>query len=392
VATFNMPSLGADMEAGILVEWLKRPGDDVHRGDIIAVVETDKGAIEVEIFEDGRVERLLVEAGTKVPVGTALAIIAAAGKAAEAPALAPVAAPDARVAAIPAQPATAAVPAEVATVAARAGGRASPAARKLAAALEVDLATIAGSGPDGAIVRADVVRAGGHETPPPRQGLDLAQMRRAIAAAMARSKREIPHYYLAHSFDVTAVQQSLAAYNAEHLPADRLLLGVYLIKAVALALRDFPEFNGFYGPDGFRPSKAIHVGMAIAIRGGGLAAPAIHDTDRLAVADLMAKMRDLVGRVRRGGFRSSEIADATVTVSSLGDRGVETMFPIIYPPQVAILGFGAAFLRPWAMGSTVAVRPILTATLAGDHRTSDGHRGALLLARIGELLGNPEAL
>lgn len=385
MATFNMPSLGADMEAGTLVEWLKHPGDEVHRGDIIAVVETDKGAIEVEIFEDGRIEKMLVAEGTKVPVGTPLATIAVAGEAVAEPAVAAEPAPTPK-------PAPVAAPAPAAPVAARAPGRASPAARKLAAELGLDLGAVGGSGPGGAIVRADVARAAEHKAPARRHGVDLLQMRRAIAAAMARSKREIPHYYLAHSFDVTRAQQALARYNAERLPAERLLFGTYLVKAVALAMRDFPEFNGFHGLDGFAPSKAIHVGVAIAIRGGGLAAPAIHDTDRLSLAELMVKMRDLVGRVRHGGFRSSELADATVTVSSLGERGIETMFPIIYPPQVAILGFGAVLPRPWPVGSEVQVRPVLTATLAADHRASDGHRGALLLQRIEELLTTPEAL
>jgi len=217
-------------------------------------------------------------------------------------------------------------------------------------------------------------------------------MRRAIAAAMARSKREIPHYYLSHSFDVTAAQDWLEAYNAAHPPPERILFGALLMKAVALALREFPEFNGFFEDDGFAPSGPIHVGMAVAIRGGGLVAPAIHDTDQLALAELMAKMRDLVGRVRRGGFRSSEISDPTVTVSSLGERGVESLLAVIYPPQVAIIGFGAVLPRPWAAGENVAVRPVITATLAADHRASDGHRGALLLRRIAELLEQPEAL
>jgi pyruvate dehydrogenase E2 component (dihydrolipoamide acetyltransferase) len=157
-------------------------------------------------------------------------------------------------------------------------------------------------------------------------------------------------------------------------------------------LRDYPEFNGFWREDRFEPSEAIHAGVAIAIRGGGLAAPAIHHSDRLALSELMTKLRDLTGRVRRGGFRSSEISDPTVTISSLGERGVEALLPVIYPPQVAILGFGAMLPRPWAVDGSVAVRPVITVSLAADHRASDGHRGALFLQRIGDLLGQPEAL
>jgi pyruvate dehydrogenase E2 component (dihydrolipoamide acetyltransferase) len=209
---------------------------------------------------------------------------------------------------------------------------------------------------------------------------------------MARSKREIPHYYLSHSIDAAEAKDWLETYNAERMPADRLLFAALLIKASSLALRDYPEFNGFWREERFEPSEAIHAGVAIAIRGGGLAAPAIHHSDQLALSELMTRLRELTGRVRRGGFRSSEISDPTVTISSLGERGVEALLPVIYPPQVAILGFGALQSRPWAVDGSVAVRPVVTISLAADHRASDGHRGALFLLRIGELLGQPEAL
>ena len=359
------------MEAATLVEWQKQPGDVVKRGDIIAVVETDKGAIEVEVFDDGPVTRLLVEPGTKVPVGTPLAII---GKEEVIPS--PAAAPtDAE----PMQVRPAAIEAPAVPAAA-----ASPAARKRALELGVDLADVKGSGPGGAVTLSDIEGA--------KRPSSADRMRKAIAAAMARSKREIPHYYLSHSFDASAAQDHVNSFNAARPPEDRILLGALLMKTVARALREFPEFNGFYGPDGRQESDAIHVGMAISMRGGGLVAPAIHDTDTLAVADLMIKMRDLVDRVRRGGFRSSEISDSTITVSSLGDRGVEMLLPIIYPPQVAIVGFGTPEDRPWVVGSKVVTRPVMTVTLAADHRTSDGHRGALLLRRIEQLLGDPQSL
>ena len=379
------------MEAGTLVEWLKQPGDIVHRGDIVAVVETEKGAIEIEIFQDGRIDALLVPPGTKVPVGTALATLADEGVAPMEPPVPPAEPPRPAVATPPmaASPAPAATP----------GVRASPAARRLAEQRGIRIADTGGTGPGGAVVRADVARIAAQAppteaatAPQPRAGIDIARMRHAIAAGMARSKREIPHYYLGHSFDIGAAQQAVQDQNAGRLPADRLLLAALLIKAVALAMRDFPEFNGFHGPEGFQPSPAIHVGVAIALRGGGLAAPAIHHADRLSLADLMLGLRDLVGRVRRGGFRSSEIADPTVTVSSLGDRGVEMLLPVIYPPQVAIIGFGTPAPRPWILGDGVGVRPVMTMTLAADHRVSDGHRGAMLLNRIMQLLEEPRSL
>ncbi len=390
-----MPSLGADMEAGTLVEWLKQPGEAVKRGDIVAVVETEKGAIEIEIFEDGVLERYLVEPGVEVPVGAPLAMIRRPGEAEVSAASAPAIAPRVAQAPPPAMPLPTERPAPL-PVAGRL--RASPAARKLAGEKGIELATVTAARADGVIQLADVeaALASAGVRPPPTQktlaGASLDQMRAAIAAAMSRSKREIPHYYLSNTIDIGAAADWVAAANAERTPDRRLLLGALFVKAAAVAARAFPEFNGFFENGAFNPSPAIHVGVAVSIRGGGLAAPAIHDTADLALDDLMAKMRDLVTRVRAGRFRSSEIADPTITVSSLGERGVEALWGVIYPPQVAIVGFGKVVERPWAIGEALAVRPVVQTTLAADHRVSDGHRGALFLARIGELLQRPEAL
>ncbi|NYZ14875.1 2-oxo acid dehydrogenase subunit E2 [Azospirillum sp. RWY-5-1] len=375
---FRMPSLGADMEAGTLVEWLKRPGDAIRRGDIVAVVETQKGAIEVETFEDGVIERLLVAPGTTVPVGTPLATLAGeeAAVATMTPAMVPVLEIAAAPAASPPQP-----PAGAPTLA-------SPAARRLAAERGIELAGLAGSGPGGAVRLADVERA----APRRAAGIDLADMRRAITAAMARSKREIPHYYLGSTIDLTNATAWLARTNADRAPEERLLLAALELKAVALALRRHPRFNGHNVDGDFRPGAGIHVGAAVAIRGGGLAAPAIRDTDTLGLDDLMARLRDLVGRTRAGHLRSSELGDATITVTSLGERGVDSVFGVIYPPQVAIVGFGRPVERPWAVSGRVELRTVVTATLAADHRVSDGHAGALFLAEIDRLLQEPDSL
>ena len=165
------------------------------------------------------------------------------------------------------------------------------------------------------------------------------------------------------------------------------------LKATALAVHKYPALNGFYiPPQGFTPSKAIHVGTAIAIRGGGLVAPAIHDCDQMDLNSLMAHLRDLVARARVGRLRSSEISDTTITVSSLGERGVDSLFGVIYPPQVAILGFGRVVRKPIAVGDEVKIRPLMAATLAADHRVSDGHFGSLFLNEVAALLQEPERL
>jgi pyruvate dehydrogenase E2 component (dihydrolipoamide acetyltransferase) len=245
-------------------------------------------------------------------------------------------------------------------------------------------------------VRADVERTLG-ATPVPAErkrtiGLDLDAMRTAIAAAMARSKREIPHYYLQHQVDVTPCEQWIARANEARPPDSRLLMGALALKAVALAARNFTAFNGFYRDGNYEPAAAVHVGVAVAIRGGGLAAPALHDADRISLDQVMARMRDLVQRTRAGRIRSSEMSDPTITVSSLGERGVEALYGIIYPPQVALIGFGKIVARPWLVENRIVARSIVTVTLAADHRVSDGHTGGLFLAEIGKLLQEPEKL
>ena len=274
--------------------------------------------------------------------------------------------------------------------------RASPAARRLAEAHAVDLAKVTGSGPAGAIIYADVERLVAKAPLPPEKrrapSLDLDAMRVAIAAAMARSKREIPHYYLHHQIDVTNCEQWLTQRNAALPPDSRILLAALTIKAAALAARRFPAFNGFYRDNRFEPAEAVHVGVAIAIRGGGLAAPAVHDVDRLTLDELMSRMRDLVQRTRAGRIRSSEMSGPTITVSSLGERGVEALYGIIYPPQVAIVGFGKTVVRPWVVDGAIGPRSVLTITLSADHRVTDGHAGALFLAEIGRLLQEPDKL
>lgn len=460
MAEFRMPSLGADMDFGRVVEWLVKPGDRVDRGQIIVEIETDKGTFEVESPSTGLVGELAVTPGSKVAVGTILTTIAGDGTEAPIPAprtaaAAPLPPPPRPEPAAPAPPAAAIPPGRT---------RASPAARKLAAEHGVDLDAIEGTGPDHAVTIADIERAlrvapvapeapeapgirispvarrmaqalgidtarlrgtgvGGTITkadveaaaparpapvpPPPSMPPEApptvqlpeaiadasrAAMRRAIAAAVSRSKREIPHYYLGTDIDLTSALAWLEQRNRERPVAERVLPSVLLLKAVATALRRFPDLNGFWTDAGFQPSGAIHVGAAISLRGGGLIVPAIHDTDRRTIDELMLAARDLVARARSGGLRGSEMTDATVTVTSLGDEGASTVFGVIYPPQVAVIGFGRIAERAWAEKGMLAARRVVTATLAADHRATDGRYGGLFLAELDRLLHAPDSL
>jgi pyruvate dehydrogenase E2 component (dihydrolipoamide acetyltransferase) len=390
---FKLPSLGADMDEGKLLEWKVRPGDAVKRGQVIAVIDTSKAAVDVEIWQEGVVSELLTHPGETVPVGTVMARLDGATP----------------VAAALAQP-TAAPAAE--------RRRVSPAARKHAQEKGVDLEKIVGTGPQGAVTVEDVEKAALAQRPAKAQVARIEQpkfeqqeieekriekpaagpdrtleMRKAIALAMSRSKREIPHYYLSQTIPMQHALDWLAAENAKRPITARLLMAVLQLKAVALTLADFADLNGFYRDGAYHPSTQVHIGVAISLRQGGLVAPAIHDVAELALDDLMKALADLVRRARAGSLRSSEMSDPTVTVSNLGEGGVESVFPIIYPPQVSIVGFGTLAPRPWVTpDGGLRAMPTVVASLGADHRVSDGHRGALFLAALGLRLQEPEKL
>ena len=441
---FRLPSLGADMEAATILAWHVGPGDTVHRGDVVALLDTEKSEIDLEIWDGGVVEELLVAEGVEVPVGTPLARIRtdAAAPAEPTPAPSPEqpapleqpappappsgptagheppvrsplvrhlaeerhvdlhqvhgSGPGGRItrhdveAAAPVvapPPAPAPAPAPV-LPAAPARPPASPRARALAAERGVPLADLVGSGPGGAIVARDVPAA---PAPRVREDPQLA-MRHAIAGLMARSKREIPHYYLSQDVDLGAATAWLTATNESRPVTERLLPAALLLRATALAVAAHPELNGFWQDGGFVPGEGVHLGVAVSLRGGGLIAPAILDADRRSLGDLMTALRDLVTRARAGRLRSSEMQAPTITVTSLGERGVDTVQGVIYPPQVAIVGFGRIRERPWVVDGALAVRPVVTATLAADHRATDGQTGSRLLLEIDRLLQDPASL
>jgi pyruvate dehydrogenase E2 component (dihydrolipoamide acetyltransferase) len=451
-----MPSLGADMETGTLLEWLVKPGDPVHRGDVIAVVDTDKAAIDVECFTDGVIEQLIVEPGRRVPVGTVLAIVGAEpagqapapGPAGQAPAPGPAVTTAAHVtsplvrrlardqgvdlAGVPtAGPGGVLHRADVehllprkrdrmpaaadhlAPAATRRAMRASPMARRLAAAAGIDIATVAGSGRDGEIRADDVrratqsgdrpavpnlVRVGGTTAAPTATAPTATAerhpdaMRQAIASLMTRSNREIPHYYLTTTIDMTAATAWLRARNRELPVSERVVVAALLLAATARAARRVPEVNGVWVDGELRPASSVELGLVVSLRRGGIIVPVIADAAARSVDRLMATMRDVVERARTGHLKSSELTPPSITVSNLGDQGVESVLGVIYPPQVALVGFGAVLDRPWAVDGMLGVRPVVTASLAADHRASDGAVGARFLNHIDRLLQRPEEL
>lgn len=468
---FRMPSLGADMDVGTIVEWLVQPGDPVTRGQIVAVVDTAKAAIEIEAFTDGVLQEILVGPGVAVPVGTPLALIGAPGETsrvpepggppgaasqppvarplAEAPAgpratppvrhLAqqlgvaleevegsgpgghvthddvvrtaerrppppvPAPTPTARPAPAGAAPASAASPAPDRP-------RVTPRARRLALERGIDLAAVAGSGAHGAVLAADVEGAAAREAagppspatgePAPPTGPSIpapptdrkGAMRSAIASLMARSAREIPHYHVTQTMNLGPALTWLRSHNAE-LPARRRLVpAVLFLRATTIAAQAVPDLNGHWVDGALQRAPQVDLGVAIALRGGGLVTPAIPDAGALGIDELMAGLSDLVSRARRGSLRQVEMAGATITVSALGESGPDALYGVIFPPQVALVGVGGIVDRPWAIDGMLTVRPTTTIALAADHRASDGRTASAFLAAFAHALEHPEEL
>ncbi|WP_405860047.1 2-oxo acid dehydrogenase subunit E2 [Streptomyces sp. NBC_00090] len=464
MAEFTMPSLGADMDEGTLSQWLVHPGDQVARGDVVAVVETAKSAIEVECFHSGTVDALLVDEGTTVPVGTPLARIGTSAESkptVDRPPSTPLvrrlaqdrhvdladvhgSGPGGRITRAdvehakpepartpehgktsgPAESTRTATGRQSVTEPVRRKRsdsrpeaktapttrpprpvrsddstrerqapqrvRSSPLARRLATELGVDLAEVTGTG-RGGTVRAEDVRSAAPAEGALRPAVP-GVARAATARLMTRSKREIPHFYLSTTVDMAAALEWMRARNRELPLSSRLVPAALMFKAVALAARKVPELNGHWVDNGFVPAEDVRLGVAVSLRGGGLAAPALAHADALTVAEVMAALKDLVARARGGRLRASETADPSLTVTNLGDQGVEAVFGVVYPPQVALVGLGRIVERPVAVNGLLGVRPVVTATLSADHRAADGATGTRLLTTMDKLLQQPEEL
>ncbi len=382
---FKMPALGAEMTNGTLLEWKIKKGDRVKAHDIIAIIDTDKAAIEIESFRGGVVEDLIVNPGEKVPVGTVLAHI----RASEEAKIAPVERKEehiekeqARIIPVATKGEHADKEKELTLPSPSQKVKISPLARKLAQELNIDFSKIQGTGPDGSIVETDIKKASSAKLASVTALADHSvSMQKAIAAAMAKSKREIPHYYLSYEIDLNKSLNWLEKYNHERPITERILYAALLVKAVALALKKHPKFNGFFINEGFQPSDSVHMGFAISLRGGGLIAPALLNADSLNLVETMKHLADLVARTRTGKLRDRELSNPTITITNLGDFGVDSVFGVIYPPQVALIGFGK-----------ITSKKTIVSSLSADHRVTNGLLGSRLLMTINQFLQEPEKM
>ena len=414
----TMPSFGADMAKGEVAQWRVKAGDRVKKGDIIASIETMKGLIDMEVFDDGVIESLLVTEGTELEVGQPIAELRLADEVMPANPSDKQSGPintdqgqgvskqeqEREQTIVESLSANSTIPPaiklETDSKPPTGSLKISPAARIKAQELGLDWRQLPpGHGPQGAIVLADIE---GPRSDPARQTvLSLSaknkpsseqNMRQAIAGVVSASKREIPHYYLQLDIVLDRAQRWLTEHNRSLASDKRILITALIYSAIARALLTFPDFNGYYQQGRFVAEKSVHLGNVINLHQGGLVVAAIHNAQDLGAGQMMEKLKDQVIRAREGGLRMSELQDATITVSNLGERGCDSIQSIIFPPQVAIIGIGRQRSVPWVVDEKLSIASITSLTLAADHRVSDGHSGARLLNKIHKLLQKPESL
>ena len=385
MSEFLMPSLGADMESAILVQWKVEVGDRVTKGQVIAEIETSKAVIEIEVFQDGIIEKILVEPGTECSVGTPLAIIRSDE---ENISVSSVTAAQEQTEEIPLEKTkpdrykeTTQPPTQPQRI------KASPAARRKARELGLDLADLAKTS-DGEIHLSQIESAAKTEFKTP----SADKMRQAIASAMSLSNAEIPHYYLSASVNMSPALSWLEEINKNLTIKERILPAAMVIRAVVLALKEVPELNGYWQEGHHQVCKEIHPGIAIALRKKGLITPALLDAKDMNLSRTMQALDDLIMRTRAGKLRGAELTQQSITITNLGDLGVENVYGVIYPPQVALIGLGKIIDTPWAQENKVTVQKVMKATLAGDHRATDGRTGALFLDKFNRILQNPKEL
>ena len=449
-----MPQMGYDMHEGKVVRWLKKEGEEVTRGEVIAEIETDKATVEYEAYTGGVMAKIVAEEGVAIPVGGLIAVMTAPGEAipediltdaaiaaaadSPAPAAAAVEAPESPIPAAAAPADTEEVRAsplarrlakergfDLATITGTGpGGRiteadipeqgaaaapaalassngyikASPLAKRLARERGIDLATLTGTGPGGRVIEADVPEyavpaAAGSAAPATlvSENVELSRMRQAIARVTSDSKRDAPHFYVAVDVDMTKAMSFRRDLNDELDAEDRVSVNDLIVKASAIAIGRHPKFNSFFRDDHLQMNAAINVGIAIALE-SGLIVPGINGCERKSLVEIAAASRDLVSRANSGTLRNDEYSGTTFSVSNLGAFDIESFTAIIFPPHAAILAVGTVKEQPVVRDDELAIAQIMKATLSTDHRVADGAEAAQFLVEIKKLLQNPISL
>jgi pyruvate dehydrogenase E2 component (dihydrolipoyllysine-residue acetyltransferase) len=408
----TMPRLSDTMEEGTLATWLKQAGDQVHRGDLLAEIETDKATMELEAFEEGVLERILVQEGETVPIGQPIAIVGSGDGAAAPPAPTPAetasrieTAPEVETPAPPPAP-----PAETraAAPAPPAGKpvKASPMARAIARDHGIDLSTVTGSGPGGRVVKADVEAVatgdGGRPIPAPAataptaqpaaddvEEVSLTNMRKTVARRLVESMQSAPHFYLTIQVDVDALLELRGELNRRLADeGTKLSVNDLLVKACAVTLRAHPDINASWGGDKILRHRRIHVGIAVAVD-GGLIVPVVRDADQKSVSQISREAKVLIERARAGKLRPDEFTGGTFTISNLGMFGIDQFTAVINPPEAAILAVGTTSPEPVVLDGRLATRQRMKLTMSIDHRTVDGATGAQFLAGLKAILEEP---
>jgi pyruvate dehydrogenase E2 component (dihydrolipoamide acetyltransferase) len=410
----QMPRLSDTMEEGVIANWHKQVGDKVARGEVVAEIETDKALMELEAYDDGVLEKILVEAGTTVPIGEPIAVLGdgsgSAAEAAPAPAAPAPAAAEPAAEEAPAAPAPAPAAAPVETAAPAESGskpKASPLAKAVAKEKGVDLGTVQGTGPGGRIIRADIEAAAAaapaEPTPAPAaqatapavvnddvEEIPLSNIRKVTAKRLTESKQNAPHFYLTSAIDVTELLEFRASLNERLQSAGgpKISVNDLIVKAVATSLRANPAVNVSFAGDKMLQHKRINLGVAVAIE-GGLVVPVVKDADRKSVSEIATESRELAGRAREGKLKLDEMSGGTFSISNLGMFGIEQFSAVINPPEAAILAVGAARDEVQVRDGEFVARKILRVTLSADHRAVDGAVGAAFLQQFTSLLEDP---
>ena len=424
--TISMPKLGFDMQEGVLIRWVKNEGESINKGDVLAEIETDKATVEVESSASGVVRKLLVEAGSVVPVGDPIAVVGSAdekieeapAKVVEAPAEKKTEEPkgeELKTAPEGKKPEAEEKPAALAKPEAAPGApaaapvqegpvKASPLAKKIARDNKVDLSRLQGTGPGGRVVRKDVeaALAGAQPTAVSRpsapqpvavsaedQTIQLTKLRQAIARRMVESTTSVPHFYVTHEYKMDALMALRKQIN-DYLPEnEKLSVNDFIIKAVALTLREFPNLNSSYAGDKVIRHGAVNVGVAVAVE-GGLLTVVNRDTDQQPLRALSADVKRMVAGAREGKVRPNDIEGSTFSISNMGMFDVENFAAIINPPEAGILAVGSARQVPVvAEGGEIKVGWRMKATISVDHRVSDGAEAARFMQKLAEFLENP---